>query len=239
MFDPSNLLQSLLSGALSGKKKKKRHGSFGVGSLLNNKTLLLGLGAAGAAYLAHQHFNKDKQPAGGTGTGNAGPFPPQGNNSLPPPPTSFTQPSAATMPPPLPGTAAVAPPPLPPMPGAAPSPQGTASAFLIRAMIAAANADHEIDGEERARILAKSELLALGDEERAALQGELSRPLPLHTIVEESRRHNVTPRQVYAASFLAILPDTDAERAYLRRLAEALGMTPADAAEVEGVVAAE
>jgi len=105
--------------------------------------------------------------------------------------------------------------------------------FLVRVMVSAANADHEVDADERRRILGKAELLDLTPEERQLLEGELDRPLALHEVVSQARATGHAPRQVYAAGFLAIDPDTAAERAWLRRLAEGLGLAEAEVAALE------
>lgn len=103
-------------------------------------------------------------------------------------------------------------------------------------MIAAAHADFNLDEEERRRILGKSELFALNAEERQLLEQELSRPLSLYAVLDETKRLGMPPRQVYAASYLAISADTDSERAYLKRLAEGLGLSDRDLKEIAGLL---
>ena len=214
MVDPEKIIRSLISSNLGKKKKNK---SSGLGGMLNGKTLLLGLGAAGAAYMAHKHMT-----GGASAVGAAPP-------SLPPPaplPPPAMSSSASTLPPPPSAPAAVA----PPRPIAA---AANTSLFLVRAMIAAAHADHDIDAEERRRILAKTEVFTLDPEERALLERELDRPMSLFDVIDESRRLGVPGRQVYAASFLAITADTEAERAYLKRLAAGIGLAEHEAQELQ------
>lgn len=225
MIDPEKLIKSLISSKVKGKKSK----SSGLGGLVNGKTLLLGLGAAGAAYMAHRHFvAKDGGPTPGA------PPPSTPSAPLPPPPMSSigSAPSPAPALPPAPAPAA----PVHVAPVPAAQAATNPSVFLVKAMIAAANADHEIDEEEKRRILAKCEVFALDPDERALLQNELEHPMSLRDVIITARQLNVPPRQVYAASFLSITADTAAERAYLRKLAEGLGLSESEAAEMEAAL---
>jgi uncharacterized membrane protein YebE (DUF533 family) len=98
--------------------------------------------------------------------------------------------------------------------------------LLIRAMIAAANADGQITPDERQRITSKLEQAGAGPEERAVLARELESPRSADQIVREVKDQE-TAVQVYLASRLAMNPDTAAERAYLDFLAARLNI-PAD-----------
>jgi uncharacterized membrane protein YebE (DUF533 family) len=98
--------------------------------------------------------------------------------------------------------------------------------LLIRAMIAAANADGQITPDERERITSKLEQAGAGPEERAVLERELESPRSVEQIVREVDGPE-TAVQVYLASRLAMNPDTAAERAYLDFLAARLNI-PAD-----------
>lgn len=122
----------------------------------------------------------------------------------PPPPPPPTRPAT---PPPPPGAVAVLPPP----------PQD--AVLLIRAMIAAAAADGRIDEIERAAILARA-----GANDRAFLAAELSAPRTLAQIAAATRPELI--ESVYAAALLAISMDTEAERDWLARLGDALGLSP-------------
>jgi len=102
--------------------------------------------------------------------------------------------------------------------------------LLVKAMIAAAKADGEIDAAERAAILAHVD--EQDAEARAFVEAELQKPLDLYEITSRVR-DEATAREVYAASFLAIEVDTPAERGFLDRLAARLGLEPAQAAEIE------
>lgn len=102
--------------------------------------------------------------------------------------------------------------------------------LMIKAMIMAAKADGAIDDDERAKIMAH--LKDASPEEVAFVQAEMHKPIDITSFAAEV---NVASRQqVYATSLLAITADTDVEKAYLKQLATALGLSDAerDAAHV-------
>jgi uncharacterized membrane protein YebE (DUF533 family) len=101
--------------------------------------------------------------------------------------------------------------------------------LLIRAMIAAANADGEISEEERRTVLAQVDEAGGSVDERRAVEAELSRPATLDQVVAQVNDPE-TAQQVYLASRLAIDRETPAERAYLQYLAARLGIDPETAA---------
>jgi uncharacterized membrane protein YebE (DUF533 family) len=89
---------------------------------------------------------------------------------------------------------------------------------LVRAMISAAKADGQIDAEEKDRIFKRLETMALSAEEKAFVFDELSGPLDINAVVARAD----TPEhaaEIYAASLVAMVPDTAAERSYLEALA--------------------
>ncbi len=207
MFDVERLLGQMLSGGVSRKKKRSKS-SFGIPGVSNAQ---LGVGAVGLAIAAWEHF-KNKQPAAPAPT----PYqtlPPQG----PPPPPMAAPP--LSMPPPT-----VAP---------ANSRQADAT-HLIRAMIAAANADGLIDAEERAAILERAMEAGLDAATQQFLMGELKSPAALEAIVAATRPE--LRFETYAAALIAISIDTDAERAYLDRLAAGLGLNAEDRQRVHDQV---
>ena len=126
----------------------------------------------------------------------------------------------ASAPPPPPGTKAAVPP--PPSPGGTPevdaSEGGQDAVLLIRAMIAAANADVMIDEDERNRILGKLETMDLSDQERSFIVEELLSPAEMESIVTKVKSPEMA-KQVYTVSLLAIEMATDAERTYMNTLA--------------------
>lgn len=111
------------------------------------------------------------------------------------------------------------------------SPEQARAILLLRAMIAAAKADGEVDAEERSRIVER--LREAGAEENALrfVEEELAKPVDLYVITAEVR-DAATAAEVYLASCAAIRVDTEAERAYLERLALRLGL---DRATVDGL----
>jgi uncharacterized membrane protein YebE (DUF533 family) len=106
--------------------------------------------------------------------------------------------------------------------------------LLIRAMIAAANADGEISPEERQGILRKLDEAGAGPDERQLVERELTNPMSTDALVREVRDEQ-TAEQVYLASALAIEPDTEAERSYLQYLAARLKIDPQRAQELHRV----
>ena len=102
---------------------------------------------------------------------------------------------------------------------------------LVRAMIAAAKADGQIDGEEKQRIFGRLETMPLSAEEKAFVFDELSSPLDVNAVVARAD----TPEhaaEIYAASLVAMRPDTPSERSYLEALAFKLKLAPGLVAEI-------
>lgn len=95
--------------------------------------------------------------------------------------------------------------------------------LMIRAMITAAKADGQLDQKEMDNIFGKIGVDGITDEERQLVMDELNRPMDLQALVSAVPNKTVAA-QVYAASLFAIDIDTEAERAYLRQLAQALGL---------------
>lgn len=200
--------EKLLGGLLLGGTRRRR----GLESLVTGGA---GMVILGVAMEAIEHLTKKSDT-------------PSPGGSPPPPPCSSSAP-----PPPPPGpvsTAPPAPPPAAPRPaGKTPSPPASSptreqdAVLLIRAMIAAANADGAIDQAERSRILGQLQRLNLSPEEQSFIVQELLAPTSLDAIVREVRTVDMA-KQVYAVSLLAIEVDTDAERAYMKNLVERLGL---------------
>ncbi|MCG8589192.1 MAG: tellurite resistance TerB family protein [Proteobacteria bacterium] len=94
---------------------------------------------------------------------------------------------------------------------------------LLRAMIAAAQADGRLDGRERHTIEGRVRCLDLPDADKAELLAQLDRPVDMSTLVAEARTPEIAA-EIYTASLLAIDVDTPAERAYLAMLAARLGL---------------
>lgn len=205
MFNPEKLLGSLLSSSL------------GRGGITNNIKAQVGMGLLGVAMEAFEHYaNKSSPP--NQNTQSAGPPPPPGIQN-------YVPPSMPAPPPPPPSSVVTSPP-----PGTTPPVDGCDAArkqeavLLIRAMIAAANADGIIDQEERQRIFDKFHAANLSQEEQIFLAGELLNPSGINQLTAEV--HSVEmARQIYAVSLITITDDTEAERIYLRTLCEQLGLS--------------
>jgi len=102
---------------------------------------------------------------------------------------------------------------------------------LVRAMIAAAKADGQIDAEEKERIFKRLETMPLSSEEKAFVFDELASPLDIDAVVARAD----TPEhasEIYAASLVAMTPDSAAERTYLEALAFKLKLPAGLVAEI-------
>ncbi|MBB5207294.1 tellurite resistance TerB family protein [Chiayiivirga flava] len=224
MFDPERLLGQMLGGSLGdafgGKRGKRKRSAFSTGSLGGKATL--GVGLLGVAMAAWEHYSQN--------TGNRATTVPPGG-----------APAAATpMPPPPPSGSAMPPPP----PAAAPTTRAMpvlddrqqSVVLLIRAMIAAANADGHIDATERESILGRARDSGLDADTLAFLDAELAKPQTLQQVVA-----NGTPAlaaDIYAASALAITVDTEAEKQWLDMLSYGLRLDPAVRADIDARIAA-
>jgi len=215
MFNPEKLLGGLLMG---GSRRRS-----GLGGLISSGAAL---GFAGVAMEAVEHFmNKPKT--------SASKIPP----SVPPPiqtsaPSQPSKAPGASTPPPPPDATVAAPPPPPPSASVGSESVDATEAnqeavLLIRAMIAAANADGVIDEEERNRILKKLETVDLSDQEHSFIVKELLSPAGLEDIVAQVKSPEMA-KMVYTVSLLAIEVDTEAERAYMKTLAQQLSLNESD-----------
>ena len=89
--------------------------------------------------------------------------------------------------------------PLPPLPTTQTAAEEDSSAealLLIRAMIAAANADYEIDDEERVRIEGALEEADLSSEERDFLGAEMETPWDLGRVADAASTPDLA-REIY------------------------------------------
>jgi uncharacterized membrane protein YebE (DUF533 family) len=214
MFNPEKLLGGLIRSGMGRGR--------GMGALISGGAAL---GLAGVAMEAVEHFMNRSQSASPAGPG------PQGG--APPPPPGG---DAAGPPPAPPGAAAASPPPPPPGAVGAPTSSGQKAAqadavLLIRAMIAAANADGVIDAQERANILDRLKSADLSGEERDFIVHELLSPQDLETITAAVTSPELA-RQVYLVSLMTIEVDTEAEQIYLDKLARRLGLSEADLTDI-------
>jgi len=233
MFDANRLLGSMLGGGMNRQMRRVTRGSgMGGAGALGAAGLLGGLAVA-----AWDHFSEQRQQQQ---HGAPPPPPPPGAPPYaapPPPPPSYgpsLPPAGPGAPPPQPPGTAAPPPPPPGSAGAAPAAPQVASEtalLLIRAMISAAKADGEIDAKEMQGIIERLEQAGASAEERAFVMTEIAKPLDLDGLVAQVGSPQLAP-EVYAASLMAIDVDTPEEEAYLRTLAEKLGLPAAQVAQL-------
>ena len=216
MFHAERLLGSLLNVALSrgfrsrhDLKRQQRRGIKGLaGELLSENKGAIGMGLLGVAIAAYEHFSQRAQGgpvSGRTVPGPVAPMPKPVNSPAPPP---------NWLPPPLPSQQAD---------------QKVANSqddavVLIRAMIAAAHADKNIDDQERNKILKRIEVSGCSPEEREFLLREAGNPLQLNGLLDLIKSPQLA-EQLYVVSLMAIQPDSPAELDYLRQLAQGLGLS--------------
>jgi uncharacterized membrane protein YebE (DUF533 family) len=98
--------------------------------------------------------------------------------------------------------------------------------LLLRAMIAAVNADYSVDEEERNLILSRLDEMGLSDEERNFLIEEIDHPRGVGDLVSQVNSPDMAD-QVYLVSLLATRGDTPVEQNYLRTLARRLNLDEA------------
>lgn len=112
-----------------------------------------------------------------------------------------------------------------------------AEKLAVRAMIAAAKADGQIDKDEITRIIGKLGTDTVSETERQFVLEEMKAPLDIQGLA----RMASTPAQaaqIYGASLLAIHLDTEEEKRYLADLATALGLDDATVAELHRMTGA-
>ncbi len=205
MFNVEKLLGQMLSGGVTpGRSRRNSSLIPGVSKAQ------LGVGVIGLAMAAWEHYKGQQGATASAPAAGPGAMPP-------PPPPAPGQLPAASMPPPAPPPARSEP---------APSERSADASHLIRSMIAAANADGQIDAQERGAILERALEAGLDPATQQFLMGELRAPATLEQIAAATRP--ALKLETYAAAMIAITVDTEAERAYLDRLAGALGLTAED-----------
>ena len=207
MFNPEKLLGGLIRSSTRGSRG-------GLGGLVSGGAAL---GVLGVAMEAVEHFMN--RPQGANVPPRAPGVPPPMPGSAPPSPPVMSGPSSAPPPPPMPGRPVSA-----PLPPVVAEPVGNSEAvLLIRAMIAAANADGVIDQAERNNILERLQTVDLSPEEHTFIVQELLSPAELETIVGGVSQPELA-RQIYTVSLMAIEVDTEKERQYMETLASRLGL---------------
>ncbi|MBO6718622.1 MAG: tellurite resistance TerB family protein [Rhizobiaceae bacterium] len=227
MFDPKKLLDDLLGSTIPGTESTVREKAGQVTQLAKDNPLatgaiaavLLGTGAGraltgtalrvgGLAAVAGLAYKAYQNYQAGNKPGETD----SGAEILPPPNDTAFDPKLA--------------------------PQGETdfALTLVRAMIAAAKADGRIDDDERKKIGDRLALAGFDSETEAFLLGEMKNPISLDDLAA-SAQTDAQKVEVYAASRLAIEPDTRAERGYLDLLAGRLNLPEALVEHVEATVA--
>src|SRR5262245_10833082 len=120
-------------------------------------------------------------------------------------------------------------------PAQAPGGADAASGVLVKAMVAAAQADGVVDEDEQRRLAGRLDQLGMSSNDRGALIEQLRTPVDPRELVDAATSPELA-LQIYAASVLAVKIDSPAERSYLDRLADGLGVDPGLKAEVEQTV---
>ena len=108
--------------------------------------------------------------------------------------------------------------------------------LVFKAMINAAKADGQICEAELQRIVGKLQEAGVDRETREYVQAEMMKPIDLEPLLSGAAGRPELGAQLYAASLMAIEVDTPAEKAYLKNLAEGLGLSPEITARIEGMV---
>lgn len=103
--------------------------------------------------------------------------------------------------------------------------------ILIKAMIAAAYSDGRLDEQERTKIVERLESMDLDDDERSFVNEELASPGTAEEIVSVVQTREQA-WQAYAVSLVSINVDTWEEKAFLLDLAEGLGLSAEDQANI-------
>ncbi len=104
--------------------------------------------------------------------------------------------------------------------------------LMLRAMIAAAASDGEIDAVEHQRILGNLKQAGLDDEAAAFIDEEMGSPLDAASLATLSTSPEMGA-QIYTAARLAVDPDQKAERTFLRTLAANLDLEPELVAHID------
>jgi uncharacterized membrane protein YebE (DUF533 family) len=110
------------------------------------------------------------------------------------------------------------------------------AALILQAMINAAKADGQIDQAEVDRIVGRTGEMGIDREAQEFLIAEMRKPMDTDALVNAAAGLPGLGAQLYAASLLAIEVDTAAERAYLNRFGERLGLNPSTLSALENTV---
>ncbi len=114
-----------------------------------------------------------------------------------------------------------------------PQQQNSDAEIIITAMIDAAKSDGQVDPAELSRIMDTMKSSGIGQDGINYVIQKLQGPMETAKIVSAVNGRPELAAQVYSASLMAIDVDTEAERQYLARLANAMGLSPAVVRNIE------
>lgn len=100
--------------------------------------------------------------------------------------------------------------------------ENTTATLMLRAMVAAAYADGEMDAAEKANIVGQLHALGLSEDQQAFIDGLLNNPVNVETLTSQISSPE-TQAQVYLAARQAINVDTQEEIDFLDELASGFG----------------
>lgn len=109
------------------------------------------------------------------------------------------------------------------------------SRLLVKAMVAAAKADGQIDSNERSKINQQIKELGLDDGSAEFIANEIEKPLDVQEIASEIKSPEAAA-EIYLVSRAIIDIDNAKERAYIEELAKALSLPPELIAELNNHV---
>jgi uncharacterized membrane protein YebE (DUF533 family) len=178
---------------------------------------------------------RDRGAAGGWGQAPAKPAPLPGGAKTSRAPRAGSVPAAGRDP--WGGAAAKPAPegwaPAPGMPAPPPiSAEDREGVLMLRAMIAAAKADGQVDSDERARIADQLDAAGLGPAARDAVLGDFDRDVAPEALAREAR-DPMLAAQLYAAAVAGAASIEGAERAWLDGFAKALRLDRAATEAIE------
>lgn len=111
------------------------------------------------------------------------------------------------------------------------------SLVLLKAMIAAANADGHIDEAERRKIEDQISTLGLESDVARFIQDEMRKPRDVAAIASDADSVEAAA-EIYLASRVVIDVNNESERVYLDQLAKALNLAPELVSQLEDQVSA-
>lgn len=109
------------------------------------------------------------------------------------------------------------------------------SGELVKAMIAATQADGMVDEDEQRRIVGGLSELGIGSEDRDQLARQMRQRIDPREIIAAAKTQEMA-LQLYLASVMAIKVDTPVERQYLDALAAGLKIDPGLKAQLENTI---